>query len=399
MRLTAATALVLAALSAPAVLAQDAKPVTEKNTTPPAAVDALAPDSVAIPKHSTTDADVLGVLSLLTGSFLAQPAGDLPALRMNTAPMTVTGLDNALYFELSRDDSPQAAFRHAVLHVFKHQGKLTLRVLDFSKFQPGFTPSLTGLWAAPDALPVVALDQLSVNSEIVLSAADGGFSGAGTNPTTFGGATHMTSTVTLAKGQIGWADRGTDASGKQVWGPAAGVNSAFKAVEPFVRAQRRDGGLIVIDLVAGKADQPAAAEGSQVAVQYTGWVAADGFQFDTSRQQGREPFQVTLPAQLIAGWNQGLPGMRLGTVRRLYIPGPLGYGERGNPRARIPANATLIFDVECVFHKPAEPKPAEGGAGGAGGQGPADGGNPKRSDAADPKQPFQVAPSEAAKKD
>ena len=96
-----------------------------------------------------------------------------------------------------------------------------------------------------------------------------------------------------------------------------------------------------------------ATRGKQVSVHYTGWLydpkAADkhGKKFDSSRDHG-EPFSFKLGGgQVIAGWDQGVAGMKVGGTRTLVIPSELGYGARGAGGA-IPPNATLLFDVELV---------------------------------------------------
>jgi FKBP-type peptidyl-prolyl cis-trans isomerase len=72
----------------------------------------------------------------------------------------------------------------------------------------------------------------------------------------------------------------------------------------------------------------------------------DGTQFDTSCGKGA-PLQFILGAkQVIAGWDQGIAGMKVGGIRRLIIPSSLGYGPNGS--GPIPPNATLIFDVELL---------------------------------------------------
>lgn len=94
-----------------------------------------------------------------------------------------------------------------------------------------------------------------------------------------------------------------------------------------------------------------AVSGSTLTVQYSGWFFdasksdSKGVQFDSST--GREPFVFTLGAgQVIAGWDQGLVGMRVGGLRRLIIPPSLAYGD--TRRGSIPPNATLLFEVELT---------------------------------------------------
>ncbi|HEX8789944.1 MAG TPA: FKBP-type peptidyl-prolyl cis-trans isomerase [Polyangiaceae bacterium] len=87
--------------------------------------------------------------------------------------------------------------------------------------------------------------------------------------------------------------------------------------------------------------------GDTVHVQYTGTLM-NGTKFDSSYDHGGEPFKVTLgQGQVIKGWDQGVPGMKVGGKRRLKIPSDLGYGANGSP-PNIPPNAGLIFDIELV---------------------------------------------------
>lgn len=109
--------------------------------------------------------------------------------------------------------------------------------------------------------------------------------------------------------------------------------------------------LQVTDLVVGSGAEAVA--GTRVTVHYSGWLYdpaqpdAKGKPFDSSREAGR-PFSFALGAgQVIAGWDQGVQGMRVGGQRRLVIPHPLAYGERGAGGV-IPPRASLVFDVELL---------------------------------------------------
>jgi len=97
-----------------------------------------------------------------------------------------------------------------------------------------------------------------------------------------------------------------------------------------------------------QAGDPAAKVGDIVWVHYTGRLQ-DGTKFDSSYDHpGKAPFQLTLgEGRVIKGWEEGLLGMKVGDKRQLTIPPDLAYGANGRPPT-IPANATLVFDVELV---------------------------------------------------
>jgi peptidylprolyl isomerase len=103
--------------------------------------------------------------------------------------------------------------------------------------------------------------------------------------------------------------------------------------------------LVVEDLVAGTGAE--ATPGSNVAVHYVGVAHSTGEEFDASWNRG-STFRFPLGAgRVIAGWDRGVAGMRVGGRRRLVIPPHLGYGDRGAGGAIKPGE-TLIFVVDLV---------------------------------------------------
>jgi FKBP-type peptidyl-prolyl cis-trans isomerase len=102
--------------------------------------------------------------------------------------------------------------------------------------------------------------------------------------------------------------------------------------------------LKVEDLIEGKG--AAAKNGDKLSVQYVGVLYSNGKEFDSSWDRGKKPLDVTLGAgQVIAGWEQGLLGMKVGGRRKLTIPPDQAYGAQGQPPT-IPGNATLIFEID-----------------------------------------------------
>jgi peptidylprolyl isomerase len=98
------------------------------------------------------------------------------------------------------------------------------------------------------------------------------------------------------------------------------------------------------DELVGTGDSPKT--GQKVTVHYTGWLT-NGKKFDSSSDRG-QPFSFTIGrGQVIAGWDEGVAGMKVGGKRKLTIPPTLGYGAKG-AGGIIPPGATLIFDVELL---------------------------------------------------
>lgn len=110
--------------------------------------------------------------------------------------------------------------------------------------------------------------------------------------------------------------------------------------------------LVVTDIRVG--DGAAVAAGQTATVHYAVWLydpngaEQKGVLIQNSRQSGTgQPLAVSLvQGQVIQGWVEGVPGMRIGGTRRLVIPPTLAYGAAGN--ANIPGNAWLVFDIDLI---------------------------------------------------
>lgn len=142
-------------------------------------------------------------------------------------------------------------------------------------------------------------------------------------------------------------------------GPAAAVSPSpgtddFNAGAGLAAVTFPDG-LKIIDLKTGTGG--VAKTGENLTVQYTGWLST-GVMFDSSRQSGRTPFTVQIGfGNVIAGWDEGIPGMQVGGKRKLLIPSALAYGTQGQTDQTtgtviIPPNADLVFEVELLSVAP-----------------------------------------------
>jgi peptidylprolyl isomerase len=101
--------------------------------------------------------------------------------------------------------------------------------------------------------------------------------------------------------------------------------------------------LQIIDIKEG--DGATAPPNATVLAHYTGALAKDGTIFQSSHDFG-EPIKFGLN-QVIEGWTKGVPGMKVGGIRRLVIPAAQAYGSQ-SPSANIPPNSDLVFDIELV---------------------------------------------------
>jgi FKBP-type peptidyl-prolyl cis-trans isomerase FkpA len=131
------------------------------------------------------------------------------------------------------------------------------------------------------------------------------------------------------------ADRDA-APGKGGFNPSLGVDTTAMTKTPS--------GLRYQDVARGQGAEAKA--GQTVSVHYTGWLP-NGEKFDSSRDRN-QPFGFRLGAgEVIAGWDEGVAGMKVGGRRKLVIPPDLAYGTAGAP-PDIPPGATLVFDVELL---------------------------------------------------
>ena len=110
-----------------------------------------------------------------------------------------------------------------------------------------------------------------------------------------------------------------------------------------------DTGVKVWDVKEGSGEP--CPEGATVTIHYTGWLT-NGTVFDSTKPGvGPRPADgkpATFPlGGLITGWQKGIPGMKAGGVRRLYIPYPLAYGSAGRPPS-IPPKSDLLFEIEMI---------------------------------------------------
>lgn len=128
-----------------------------------------------------------------------------------------------------------------------------------------------------------------------------------------------------------------------IFAPKGTETASIATAQPTAAQQATNEKVTSEDLVVGEGAE--ATPTSTVVVNYKGTLE-DGTQFDSSYDRG-EPFETPLGVgAVIQGWDQGIPGMKVGGKRKLTIPASLGYGAQG--QGSIPPNSTLIFEVELL---------------------------------------------------
>ncbi len=125
-----------------------------------------------------------------------------------------------------------------------------------------------------------------------------------------------------------------------VFGQSSSQPEGTATPTPSVAAN--SGRVQITDQVVGTGAE--AQPGGSVTVKYTGKLA-DGTVFDSTDKNGGQPVTFSLNS-VIKGWQEGIPGMKIGGKRTLVIPPDLAYGDQAN--GDIPANSTLTFEVELV---------------------------------------------------
>ena len=306
-------------------------------------------------------ADLLSGSWRTTSSVAASDGSGSVDVVMTIAPVRLTQVPDALYAEVARADALHRPYRRAIFQLYRHSGSVRLRTLEFRNPEHETVGMMTGLWLVPGLFPDVPRDSLIATLDVVLTRDGEGYKGKTPYPypTATGGAVEMTSELTIAPGRLTTADRGYDASGKIVWGASGDATYEYARFDHPFRLEDRDDGVKVIVMRSGE-EGIALDDNDQVSFHYSGWLV-DGTMFDSSLRPGGRALTYQAPGRLITGWRTATYGMRLGDVRKFILPPDQAYGESGAGNGRIPPNATLVFEVECMFIRRPDDLPSPAG--------------------------------------
>lgn len=140
------------------------------------------------------------------------------------------------------------------------------------------------------------------------------------------------------------AGSGAEAIGETGAAPQAAVSTLVSEPTPVGQEKKTASGMTYITEKEGTGEM--AKPGQTVKVHYVGRLE-NGTKFDASADRGT-PFEFRIGVgRVIKGWDEGIPGMKVGEKRKLIIPSHMGYGAAGQPPT-IPANATLVFEVDLL---------------------------------------------------
>lgn len=320
---------------------------------PLAQQQAGTPDTRPAPEP---DALLDDIVRSMTGRFVSDD------LRIIATPMKATDADRVLFVAAETGDG--STMGQVFFHVFRFEGEPRVRMVRI----PGGVAAAPGLYAAMDVIGTVTLSQLDISGDLVPNYDESSdtltLSSEGYFPSYAGGATMMKSSLMFSPTSMTIEEHGYDAEGEIAWTFPEGGKTELSREGAVPVAQRSASGLRMMTIKEGAESAQVGKEGDNYTVHYTGWLPS-GQLFDTSKQEGRQPFTIQIPGGVIQGWNEGLVGMKVGETRRLFIPPSLGYGERG-AGGIIPPNSWLIFDVELLALNQEGATPA---------QAPASGGN------------------------
>lgn len=283
-------------------------------------------------------------------------------MMMSVAPITLDGMDNVMYVESVRSNAPWDPFRQSVFQLYEYKGKVRLRTYTMAVDQDTLG-MLIGMNAVPDQFVGITSENLIPTLDVELDVSSKGFSGSTPYPypTSALGAVEMTSEVSFDGKALTTTDRGYDAQGQIVWGGDADSTYTFEKSAPYTSVTNHDNGLIVIDYPSS-ISETIVQDGDKMHMHYSGYLT-NGMKFDASYDRG-SPYAFIYPpgTGAIEGWGNGMDGLTLGAHRKLIIPSELGYKVNGNPRARIPGDSTLVFNVFLAHLERAEPAPEADGA-------------------------------------
>jgi FKBP-type peptidyl-prolyl cis-trans isomerase/CpeT/CpcT family (DUF1001) len=321
----------------------------------------VAPDPYA---PSWSDDEIATIAGQLTGTWKASESieGDV-SMMMSIAPAPVDGMNDTLYVESVRSNATWEPYRRAIFQLYRYKGDIRLRTYEFAIGDTA-EGAFDGMWAAAELFPELSADDLIATLDVELESTPTGFTGATPYPypTGVAGAVEMTSSVTLDGDSMTVADRGYNADGEVVWGADTGSVFGFERSEPYAQVNRSDDGMVIIDYGGDNGILPQ--DGDQLHVHYDGFIA-NGTRFDSSYARN-QPFAFAFPpkTRAITGWGIGMEGFAMGNHRKLLIPGYLAYGKMGNPRANIPPDSMLYFNVFMLQIDHVEPaeqaKPVSG---------------------------------------
>jgi hypothetical protein len=309
---------------------------------------AKAPGMAAPQAAKFADDEMTQVAAALTGSWKCSINGS-PDVVISISPVVSKDMPDLLYAEVARGDALDRPYRQAIWQLHRVKDKLRLKTMEFRR-ERGEMLSASGLWAAPDQFPSFGSDDVITTLDIDLTKTGNAWKGKTPHsyPTSMGGAVEMTSDISISPTEFITNDRGTDASGKEVWPVGAPNGYKFTKFDAGVKVHRLPNGVVVIDY-PGAAAGPVAKNGDKVMVHYTGYIG-NGWMFDSSHERGI-PLTHTLGGKynfIAEGFRAGMMDAQKGLHRKLVIPGHLGFGEAGELHGKVPANATLYVDMEVV---------------------------------------------------